>query len=193
MKENKGKKRWGLMLFIVLIMIGTSFSVFLYGGSPANEVVRYNDIKFVGNGQMWTAKINERKAAFSFLPQEVEDIPVNGSVASLLQNRLEIDVTSDFNSTFKEQIASAQYQMGLTLSAYGIYMRQGFTKNSTYNAPVMTCKDATSNVPVISFKNGSSTRIDLDGSCIIAEASSNQDFIRVKDKLLYLLLGVLDE
>ncbi len=191
MKEKKQKKRWGLILFIVLIMIGTSFSAFLFGLSPANEVVKYNDIKFVGNGQIWIAKIDGKKAAFSFLPKEVEDISVDGDIAPLIQNKAEIDVTSDFNSTFKESIALAQHQMGLTLSEYGIYMRQGFTKNSTYNLPVITCNNTDSNIPVVYLKHGNSTRITLDVSCIIAESSSNQDFIRIKDKLLYILLNVI--
>ena len=191
MKEKKQIRRWGLMLFIVLIMIGTSFSVFLFGLSPANEVVKHNDVKFVGNGKMWIAKIDGKKAAFSFLPKEVEDIPVDPDIAPLIQNKIEIDATSDFNSTFKEYMALAQHQMGLTLSEYGIYMRQGFTKNNTYNLPAITCNNANPNIPVIYFKQGNSTGITLDGSCIIAEASSNQDFIRVKDKLLYILFGVI--
>ncbi len=191
MKEKKQKRRWGLILFIVLIMVGTSFSAFLFGGSPANEVVKYNDIKFVGNGKMWTAKIDGKKAAFSFLPEEVKDIPVDGNIAPLLQNKIEIDSTSDFNSTFKEPIALAQHQMRLTLGEYGIYMRQGFTKNNTYGLPEITCSNATSNVPVIYFRNGNSTRIYLDSSCIIAEGYSDREFIRAKDKLLYMLFGVI--
>ena len=191
MKEKKQKRRWGLMLFIVFIMIGTSFSAFLFSGSPSNEVVKYNGVKFVGNNQMWLAKINEKKAAFSFLPSEVEDIPVDKNVAALVQNKIEIDVTSDFNSTLRESIAFAQHQMGLTLGTYGIYMRQGFTKNNTYNFPVISCKDATSGIPVINFRQENSTRIYVNGSCIIAEASSGQDFIRAKDRILYLLFGVM--
>ncbi|MBI4451839.1 hypothetical protein HY637_00270 [Candidatus Woesearchaeota archaeon] len=191
MKEKKQKKRWGLMFFIVIIMIGTSFSVFLYGGSPAKEVVRYNGIKFVGNGQMWFAKINDKKAAFSFLPIEVEDIAAGGNIAGLLQNKIEIDITSDFNSTFNESIALAQHQMGLTLNEYGIYARQGFTRNNTYNFPIITCKDSTTSIPVVYFKQGNSTAVYSDGNCVIAESPSGQDFIRVKDRLLYMLFGVM--
>jgi hypothetical protein len=46
-------------------------------------------------------------------------------------------------------------------------------------------------VPVIYFKYGNSTRIDFDNNCIIAEASSNVDFVRVKDRMLYEMLGVV--
>ena len=191
MKEKKQKRRWGLMLFIVIIMVGTSFSAFLYGGSPSNEVVKYNGIKFTGSSQMWLAKINEKKAAFSFLPSEVEKIPVDGNIVALVQNKIEIDVTSDFNSTLRESIAFAQHQMGLTLGTYDIYMRQGFTKNNTYNFPVISCKDATSGIPVINFMQANSTRIYVNGSCIIAEASSGQDIIKAKDRILYLLFGVM--
>jgi len=191
MKEKKVKKRWGLMVFIVIIMIGTSFSVFLYGGSPANEVVRYNDIKFTGNGQMWIAKINDRQAAFTFLPSEVQDIPISDGINELLQDKYEIDVTSDFNSTYKEPIALAQHQMGLTLATYNIYMRQGFTKNNSFNLPVITCENSAASLPVVYFEYRNSTGISLNNTCVIARASSNQDFIRVKDRLVYSMFGVI--
>ncbi|MBI3027476.1 hypothetical protein HYY70_05160 [Candidatus Woesearchaeota archaeon] len=190
MKEKKEKKKWGLIVLIIIIMIGTSFSFVLVGFQPQKDVVRYNDLKFVKHPDRWEAKIKDRNAAFSFLPNEVEDIPASGDIASRLQNRLEIDVTSDSNSTYKEAIAVAQHQMGLTLSQYNIYVRRGFTSNNTFNLPIITCSDSTAAVPVVYFRHGNVTGVSLENNCIIAAASINNDFIKVKDKLLYALLGV---
>ena len=197
MKEAKEKKKWGLIAFIVLIMIGTTFSFVFFGFSPGNDVVRYNGIKFVdngnpANGKLWIAKINGNEAAFSFLPGEVETISSSGDFSRMLQNKLEIDVTSDSNSTYKEAIALAEHQMSLTLNAYNVYLRQGFATNNTFNLPVITCNDAASNIPVVYFKHGNSTGIHIDGNCVIAEASSNADFIRLKDRLLYGIFGVIN-
>ena len=190
MKEKSEKKRLGMIFFILLIMVGMSFSLFS-GFSGNAEKAKYNDIKFTRFPDRWEAKISGKEAAFSFLPNDVENIPVSGDFASLLQSKPEVDVTYDVNSTYNQSIALAQYQMGLTLEAYNIYVRQGFTSNNTFKTQIIKCKDATQNVPVVYFRYANATRINVNGSCVIAEASSNSDFIRAKDRLLYGILGVV--
>ena len=193
MKEKTEKKRWGLIFFIVLIMIGTSFSFVFFGFSGDSEKVKYNGVTFAKFQDRWEAKINGATTAFSFLPGEVENIVASEDSTKDLQNKFEIDVTSDINSTFKEKVALAQYQMGLTLAQYNIFVRKGFTTNTTFipPIPIITCNNATQNVPVVYFRYGNTTNIHTENNCIIAEASSNADFIRVKDKLLYRMLGVM--
>src|SRR3989338_2328174 len=183
MKVTKEKRKWGLMLFIIMIMVGTSFSVIFFGFSSASETVRYNGIKFTGDGTKWTAKINGGYAAFSFLPNEVEDIKAPSELPALLGNRVEIDATSEANSTYRESIALAQHQMRLTLESYNVYLFQGFTTNNSFNFPIVTCNNATSSVPVVYFKESNSTDIEIKDNCVIAKASSDRDFIRVKDRL----------
>ena len=140
---------------IVFIMIGTSFSFILFGFSPSSEIVKYNGINFVKSPSqnIWVARINGKDAAFSFLPDEVKDIESAGDLAAKLQNKLEIDATYDLNSTNKEAIALAQHQLGLTLNAYNVYFRKGFTANNTFSLPIITCSDSTANVPVIYFRH----------------------------------------
>ena len=191
MKERREKRKWGLMLFIVMIMVGTSFSVVFFGFSGTSEVVKYNDIKFIKKYDRWEAKINDKSAAFSFLPAEVENIQDLNASTKLLQNKFEIDTTYDFNSTYKEAIALANYQMGLTLANYHIFIRQGMASNNTFNLPIIKCKDATLQVPVVYFREGNSTRLYNKDNCIIAEANSNPDFIRIKDRIVYTILGVI--
>lgn len=191
MREKKEKRKWGLILFIVIIMVGTSFSFVFFGFSPATEKVRYNGFSFVRNNNIWVAEINGKGAAFSFSPSEVEGIPALDSSFKDLQGKFEIDTTYDLNSTYKESIALAQHQMGLTLAAYNTYLRKGFTANNTFGMPVITCGDATLNVPVVYFKHANATRIHTENNCVIAEASTTADFIKVKDRLLYGMLGVM--
>ena len=193
MKEKKEKKRWGLILFLVVIMLGTSFSVVLYYGFQGqSQAAKYNGINFASNGNFWTAEISGRQAAFTYLPADVQNIPAANDFSKLLQGKYEIDSTSEVNSTFRETIAQAQYQMGLTLEAYNIYLRKGFTANSTFRqVPIITCANATQNVPVIFFTKSNSTNISLKGNCIVADALTAADIIRVKDRLLYGILGVM--
>ncbi|MBI2657152.1 hypothetical protein HYX08_00485 [Candidatus Woesearchaeota archaeon] len=189
MKGKKEKKRWGLILFIIFIMVGTSVSFVFFGFSGASELVKYNGIKFVHYPDRWEAKIRGKTAAFSFLPNEVDDIAFKD--AARLTGKLEIDATYDSNSTYKEAIALAQHQMVLTLAQYDIFVRKGFTANNTFSLPVITCSDATQNVPVVYFRNGNMTAIYSENNCIIAEADTNENFIRAKDRILYGILGVM--
>ncbi len=190
MKERKEKKNWVLIAFMVFIMIGTTFSFVFFGFSSAPEKVNYEGIKFMRKNNVWTARIYEREAAFTFLPSEVSEISA-ADFSNKLQNKLEIDTTSDINSTFKVPIALAQHQMGLTLAAYNVYLRKGFTTNNSFNLPIITCNDATEAVPVVYFKYGNSTGIYVENNCIIAESSSEAGFIMAKDRLLYGILGVI--
>ncbi|MBI2653511.1 hypothetical protein HYX02_01740 [Candidatus Woesearchaeota archaeon] len=194
MKEKKEKKKWGLILFLVFIMLGTTFSFVFFGFSPVTEKAKYNGLifSFIPRDNIWIAKINGKDAAFSFLPKDADDVLVFDDSFKMLEGRFEIDVTSDANSTFKEAIALAQHQMGLTLAQYNIYVRKGFTANSTFSLPVIICKDATLIVPIVYFNYGNTTNIHVENNCIIAEASSNADFIKVKDRLLYGILGVMN-
>lgn len=189
MKQVKEKKRWGLMIFLVFIMIGTSFSFVFFGFAPSEDKIKYNGISFIKNGNIWVARINGKEAAFSYLPKDAESVLAFDDFSRILQNKLEIDTTSDINSTFSGAVALAQHQMTLTLANYNIYLRKGFTTNNTFNLPIVTCNDATSNVPVVYFRNGNVTKISVKNNCIIADAAS--DFIRVKDRLLYGLFGVI--
>lgn len=192
MKEKREKRKWGLIIFMVFIMIGTTFSFVFFGFSPATEKVKHGKLLFtyIPRDNIWIANVNGREAAFSYLPNDVENI-IADDFSMVLKNKFEIDVTSDTNSTHKEAIALAQHQMGLTLAQYNIYARKGFTTNNTFGSPIITCNDSTANIPVVYLKYGNATNIHTENHCVVAEASSNADFIRVKDRLLYGVLGVM--
>lgn len=190
MKEKKEKRRYGLIIFIVLIMIGTSFGVFI-GTTGNSQKVRYNNIVFSFNGNYWMAKINGAQAAFSFQPKDVESIYMAPGIKGMLANRLEIDSTSEYNSTANQQIALAQRNIGLTLANYRIYLRQGFTAPNPYNLPVFNCSAATENVPVIYFTLSNETKVFSEDNCIILQASKPAEVEKAKDRLLYSILGVI--
>ncbi len=193
MKPKKEKKKWGTIIFMVFIIIGltSSFVFFGFSDGGGSQNARYNGFTFTNNGNVWITNINGIPAAFNFLPEDVEGIFAFEDFSNRLRNKFEIDVTYDSNSTHKEAIALAHYQMAMTLGAYNVYLRQGFTANNSFNLPVITCEDATQNVPVVYFKTGNISRIYAENDCIIAEASDNADFIKIKDRLLYTILGVM--
>jgi hypothetical protein len=186
-KEKKSK--WGavLVFFIAFIMI-SSIVGFIYSGQ--DNQFKYNGIKFIRTSTQWRTTINNKQLTFDYFPSDVEQIELSNDVATILLNKPEIDTTSELNDTFSEEIALANYNMALTLNKLNIYVMGGFTTNNTFNLPILTCKDATQAVPIVYFKQSNQTKITIENNCIIAEAKNNMDILRIKDRLLYSMLGI---
>jgi len=191
--RDSGEKRKKLLVYLIgFIMVSSAFGVIFFGfNSGGTNPLVYDKYKFTYKGGVLSTMVNGKEALFSYLPSDVEPIMVNGDAISRLKNAVEIDLTSDFNDTFAESIALAQFQMDATLSNFNIFLRKGFTNETTSNLQVITCKDSTSFVPVIYFKGANTTSVYLENSCIIAEAVNQADVIRVKDRLIYGMLGII--
>ncbi|MBW2976627.1 hypothetical protein KY347_04230, partial [Candidatus Woesearchaeota archaeon] len=188
-KDDGGKWKKFLVYFIGFVMIASVFGVIFWGGDSTVRM-KYKDLKFVNKGNSWSTTINGKEALFSYLPPDAEDIAVNEDIISRLKNSIEIDVTSDFNDTFAESIALAQYQMGITLDDFNVFVRNGFSDEQA-NFEVITCEDSTDFVPVVYFQSSNETKVYLEDKCIIAEAANDADVLRIKDRLVYGLLGVI--
>ena len=187
----KGKK---FMVYLMgIVMVGSVFGVvfFGFGTSGGTSEIEYNDFKFVNKGAYWSTIVDKREAIFTYLPGDVEDVTVDNILIDRLKNKVEIDVTSDFNGTFAQEISLASYNMIITLNNFDLFIRQGFTTENDYNFPVITCRDSTSVVPVIYFKSSNETKVYLENDCIIAESSTQIDFERIKDRLVYGMLGII--
>lgn len=188
-KEKKNKGGIILASFIALIMVGSILGIVM--SDRRSNQFKYKDIKFRQDSNGWSTVINNQKLIFDYFPADVEQIELSQDIIAALTQRPEIDTTSKINDTFSEEIALAQYNMALTLSNLNIYIRQGFTTNNTFNLPILTCKDATAAVPIIYFEQSNQTKITLEKNCIIAEARNNIDILRIKDRLIYSLLGII--
>ncbi len=188
--EQKGKK---FMVYLMgILMVGSVFGLVFFGfGSGGATSMKYNDFKFVNKGNSWSTIVDGREAIFTYFPSDVESVVIDSNVISRLENRLEIDATSDFNDTFAEQISLAGYNMAITLNNFNIFVRQGFTAENDYNFPVITCEDSTNFVPVIYFRSFNETKVYMEDNCIIAEALRQEDVERVKDRMVYGILGII--
>ncbi len=192
--HDKGNRVNKFMVYLMgILMIGSIFGVvfFGFGSSASTTSMDYKDFKLTNKGNFWSTIVDGREALFTYFPEDVESVIVDGSIITRLKDKLEIDVTSDFNDTFAEQISLVGYNMGITLNNFNIFVRQGFTAENDYNYPVITCEDSTSFVPVIYFKNSNETKVYFEDDCIIAEASTQSDVERIKDRLVYGIFGVI--
>lgn len=192
MEEEKPKlfsKRNVIALFIVFIM------VFGFGGAVidqlAKESYEYNGVKIVLKNNLWTAKIDGKEFSFNYPPRDVEQISMSAEIGDKLANTLELDFTSDADDKDKQAIAYSQFVLAKELEKKGIYFRTGFTGDNEFNQTIIKCDNDAPHVPILYLKNGENATIYSEGSCIIGEANNEVDFIRIKDRILYRILGII--
>ena len=132
--------------------------------------------------------------SFNFSSKDLETdlgLEVDNIIIDRLRNSIEIDATSGCNDACSEESALAQFQMGATMNNFNVFIRAGFTEENQNNVPIITCNDSTNFIPVIYFKSSNVTKVSIDNNCIIAEASNQADVIRIKDRLLYGIFGII--
>ena len=188
-EKSFGKKLIGY--FIGFIMVFSAFGVIFFGfGTGGGGVVKYNGLKFYDKGGYWSAKVDGKEALFTYFPDQVDDIKIEAEFIDRLKNAAQIDSTSKFNDTLKEPIALAQFQMGVTLQNFNKFLRNGFVDN-TSNFQIIRCEEVTSFVPVLYFRSANQTRAYMENDCLIAESSNGAETLRLKDRLVYGILGII--
>lgn len=185
MKRKEKSKGKFFSIFIVVIMTMSILGFFIGGRGGGEQTLKYNEWDFVRRGNQWTTLVNNKQLVFDYFPEQVLDIEIKKEIIAKFDT-LEVDTTYDVNDSFAEVIALSQYMILQNLGAVtNIYIRQGLTADNEYNAPIIACDDATEFVPVVYFKESNETKVYLEENCVIVEADSEVDFLRVKDRLLY--------
>lgn len=175
--------------FIIVLMVGSVIGYMF--GRDSGEILKYNGYKFSKVNNKLLLKVDKTDVWFDYFPSSVEDINISSEILDKLSNKIEIDSTYDNNSKWKEGIGIAQYDLEQGFNLIGVYLVRGLTTENEFGMPVVRCDTATNKVPVIYFKESNQTKVWVEGNCIIAEAKNEIDFIRIKDRLLYSLFGVM--
>jgi hypothetical protein len=190
-KENKFLSIKNIMTILIVVLMVGSVIGYMFGRN-SEDSLDYNGYKFFRRNNKFILKIDKTELGFDYFPSNVEDINISTEILNKFSNKVEIDVTSNNNSKFKEGIAVAQYDIEQYLNTKGTYLVKGLTTENDLGVPVIVCENATIKVPVIYFKESNQTKVYINQGCIILEAEEESDFIRIKDRLIYGLLGVIE-
>lgn len=190
--RDRKQSKWPMymVIFISFIMI-TSVIGFLYGGSGTTSV-RYQGKKFVRDQKGWSTVIEGKRLRFEFLPTDLAQLNYSRNLTEKIRGKLEWDFTSSSQDPFSEDIALAQYNLGVTANSLNLFVRQGFIGNNSFGLPVISCRDGSPEVPVILMRAGNKTRAFAEGNCIVVELRSAFDAHAMKDRFLYAYLGLLE-
>jgi hypothetical protein len=189
--EAKDKRKQMFMsLFIVAIM---SLSVLGYMiGKDSNDSSKYNGFSFIKTQKGWKTEANNKEIFFGYHPSQVSNINISKEIIQKINNSFQIYTTSDENSLNKQSIALSQFEFSNIMQDYNKYTVIAFTDQNNFNKPIITCANATSFVPVIMFEKYNQTEVTESGNCIYFRSRSDADFIALKDRVLYGVLGIIN-
>jgi len=184
--KEKDKKGIFLVLFIALIML-TSTIGYVFKES-SNE--KYNGFSFsIGEDQRWHTKINGIQMSFKYFPADLEAINLSSNIVDRIKTTNMIYFTHDLKNRYSGDIALLKE---IFWPYFQVYAEIGLTEKNDFGLPLIDCNNATSAAPVIYITESNQTGFYMDNNCITCEINSREDFIAVKERLLYSLFGVME-
>jgi hypothetical protein len=184
-KANKGLL-W--TIFISVIMVSSIIGYMWIGGNEPEFEYNGHKIARDNNGFIYTKDGNS--FMFKFFPSELEGLANQTDTGKIKKPMFY--VTFDPNSGIVESVDLLRFDFSNELPKLNVYISSGVLNQSKiYNLSVIDCVNSTENIPVVKFLEANETKISEEGSCIIVEAKNNYDVIKIRDLILYSILGVI--
>ncbi len=191
------------IILLVILIIG-SFSMYIY------QKNRYKDIYFEYNG--FTVQKGVDKAGNTiyqtkifvaddkqpylittrFSPKDLEDIEIKNDFKKDLLKK-EIYITMDSSSSAVSVLAATEIS-----KITGNYLLYNIPTHGALIEPVQgkevevkTCNDVNPNQAIIFLKQTNQSKIYSEKGCIIVEGKDEYDLIKVTNRLILTLLGIM--
>lgn len=187
------KKRIFITWFMAIIMVSSIGGFIISYNSDSSVKLDYNKFKIESTKSGYLIHINDGKA-FSTInhPTSLETIKVESEVWDLLKSSRVLGITYNQSDEHAQSFASAQFMLDRALPvASRIFVQRGLFDASGTNLMNLTCKDATSQFPVVLLLVGDDTTAHLQGSCVLVSGISGPDVERVADRIIFGLAGVM--
>ena len=192
MRRREKSNRYGKFIAILvgLVMMG-SIAGYVVLDSGSKTELEYNDYEFRQDKNGFSTEIEEKVIGFNFHPTEVEHISFEPGEVSMIREAEVIMITSDPENPLLSAVSFLEFELESKLLLFERVVMHGFTEENENNLQVITCDDAGEKSPVIYLTKGNSTSVNTQGNCIIIMAKNEYDLVKVKDALLYIILGVI--
>jgi len=206
-KEEQGPSSqtlWVCITLVVIVLI--CFLGYIYYVKEIKaKMHRYNGFDFYKGDLVWTTEIQIGEQPYTipfyYHPKEVEDVLVEANVEKKVQrlnasDRLFITLDPDLES---RAVVAAVELSRITGSRYRIYnvpthgalIRPSSTSKADAVNPIITCANANNQTVVVWLKLGDANVVHSKDNCILLEGQSSEDLIRVTDRFVYRLMGIM--
>ena len=199
-----------IIIAIAIILVAPMFSNSYTYTSPSGEKFEFTRYSSGGStthvlttfvSYKGDANNYEHTLPFRYGPKQLEDISVNDNVNANILNKKYIYITLNPEYSGKSILATIDLAKVLGTADYGVFKipTEGALTYSTVNqtnstdtTPIITCNDVTKDVGVIWLLIGKENRAytNVQG-CVIIEAVDDENLIKVADRVVYDLLGVM--
>lgn len=184
-------KKTLLAIIISAVMVLSVFGIIFESGTSSQKL-SYNGYKFTQLQKGWQAKINNKIMTFNHHPKELESINISAETSKLLSNtKVALSITYDPGSEMASFFAEEILYLEQLLAKQDIFVQRGLTNATGYSLPEISCANATSSVPVIEFRESSTTSVSTENNCIIVEISRASDLLLIGDRIAYAILGIM--
>lgn len=192
-KKKRISKQTMMSIFIISVMVLSVLGFVITSDPNAQNSFIYEGREFLIEGQYLTTEIEGGTVRFHAFPDSVTQIQADGDAVEMIRGSRMAYITFDPNSSELSDIDLARYELSTSLrEQFDIFSAPAvISPSDQYKFPVIGCENATESVPVISFVETNATRITREDNCIIFNAKSSFDFLRLKDRLLYQMHGII--
>ena len=192
MRRRQKSNRYGKIIAILvgLVMMG-SIAGYVVLDNDSSTSLTYNEYKFRQDRNGFSTEIEGQKMSFNFHPTQVEQISFEPDEVSMLRDAEVIMITSDSDNPFQSAVSLLEYELESKLMLFNRVATHGISEENVSSLQVITCDNAGEKSPVIYLKKGNSTSVDTLDNCMTITAKTELDFVKVKDALLYRILGVI--
>jgi len=168
----------------------------------------YNFFKFEKQGMLWITYAEKDgqpyKIPFYYHPSELEDIVAHEGVEGILlkasneKSNSIVYITLDPELESKAVVAAVEisrltgerYNI-LNLKTKGALTRPPTDSIASTQSPIVTCADASEDTIVIYMTLSKANFIHVEQGCIVLEATSTEDLVRVADRFAYMIIGIM--
>jgi len=173
-----------IILAIILINTKGGTSTFNYNDYEIQEIREGNYV-----GYKTKVFINEQGPFFMntrYSPKDLEDISINERLRPYLNNKTELYIhITGLNESFKGKTSIAALELNVLIERF-------FSIPVKYEDNVKNCSNSFNKTLVIDFRLGNKNEIYIENNCIIAVAKTEEDFIRISDRIIFHLLEIMD-
>ncbi|GEM_PF-843994 len=193
----EGKKQRTVKIIVGLI---TAFlmasSILMFAGNKPSSPYVFNKHHFEHKNNLWVTKINGQEKTFYYFPSMLTSINCTPLAKDRVLNSKYVLITFDpvNDSQYMLQAMDAvRFSLFNALSSQNVQVGMGIVHESPfYNLTVINCSESSQYIPVVELRKGNETRIFMNDSCIILEATTPAEMLAVGDRFLYSIYGVMN-
>nr|MBI4156524.1 hypothetical protein [Candidatus Woesearchaeota archaeon] len=184
-----------IIVLILAVLTVIILAIILINTKGGTSTFNYNDYEIQeireGNYVGYKTKVFIDKQGPFFMntrysPKDLEDISISERLRPYLDNKTELYIhITGLNESFKGKTSIAALELNGLIERF-------FSVPVKYEDNIKDCSYSFNQTIVIDFRLNSKNEIYVENNCIIAVAKTEEDFIRISDRIVFHLLGIMD-